>query len=200
MRIARKLMLLGLMVAAAMALTASSAFVGEVEVVDERSTPVHCGAIGGTPHDPSGGCEFHVLGNNIDLTNHDVSPDPIASCTNEFTVNVDEDGLGTVTEATIVGPGICPFIVPCTDSGTGEDLPWTFSLEGLGDGTFDAVIDVCFDSPAGQCSGDYEVIMNAAQTEFHGHGPIVGSPCEVEGEWLIEQGDIGQFHAIDLHM
>ena len=201
MRLASKRVLLAVMAISALAVTVPSAFANPVQVVDEEGTPAHCVDLGGTAHDPSGGCEFHALGTFI-LFNHEVSMEPFAVCTLEFTANVDEDGRGEISLVEIVGPGACPFIDPCEDIKS-EAPPWDISLETLPDDTIHAVLHICFDTPIGQCAGDYEVKFNTSEPQIElynfgsGQNDTVGiGPCEVQGHWAVESEDADDFHII----
>lgn len=107
MRTMRKLTLLALSTAAAMALAAGPA--SAVEVRNETIPPTHCGPVTVTAHVASGGCLINA-----------VSTAPVElrgllgamfTCDNVFTARVDEAGKGWIYNQQLLAPGTQ---TPCT--------------------------------------------------------------------------------------
>jgi hypothetical protein len=222
MRIARKFGLFVTLLVAATALVVSSAS-GQAEPLAHNQTPqlivqaeVHdeadfsCPAV--TPFPPpnpgptgtSGGCRMHVVGTNIQFSEHLSAGGlevPLSICTVEFDVRIDAAGEGYLSHHELTGdPAVC------TKKACGQMTPptaegraWSFFLQEAEPAPRErAVILFCLENRDGSGDASHcEVTLPVSQPTAHryqfaatdtsGHGGTFPD-CELDGTFNTEAG------------
>jgi hypothetical protein len=181
MRIMRKLMLLALMAAAALAFTAPSASALEVEI----ENGVHCTAVEIIDHgEGSGGCTVHATSEaQVELG----SPLGMTLCDNEFEARVDENGEGFIYSQLLTNCSPLP-VIPCSEAGVNDNWEVHLKSETLMEAQF------CVDVLGLEINCHLDNIHigepEPHQYEFFTEGH---QPCEfpfndssVEGHWVAE--------------
>lgn len=199
MRIARKLLVVGVLTAATMAFGASSASAVEISSGGNHCTPVAVGA----GHVVTGGCKINATSEReteVQAFVSGVGFVTISTCEDVFEARIAEDGTGYLYLATTTGHGD----PPCTRTACDEaapshrQLPWALNLTA----TNNMEIDFCLrtiqnpdvEGAAGTtCHTNIAITPNngTGAHEFSANGTTSGS-CEnlgggvrVLGHWNI---------------
>jgi hypothetical protein len=197
MRIARKLMLLALMVMTVMALSTPTASAVGVELTDEE-TGIHCGII-------SSSClvEAHSESSGWTITAHLLNGVEVVAltCQDEFIASVGEDGEGALINQVLSG-ATCPN-KPCeaTSQSSGDGDPWPVHFNEVDVGVFQMHMVFCLEPAAGGGSGrNCEITVDINDNGSHHYEFLAvdavcgGTPppagvraVEVDGHWLTEE-------------
>jgi hypothetical protein len=190
--------------ATAFAVLSPMAWGQDAEITNE-STGAHCSAVTLNGHTVSGGCAVHAVSTGgVVLRQHVFGVEStIATCNEEFTIRVNEDGSSYFTNQVLSGAGCTR--VPCEEEGPGvnEKIPWptTFRYKN-GTGTIHVVS--CWAPVTNHTAGTYCETERAIAppdgtyvhrrkigqvAEMPGTG-VPGFRCEMVGEWLPETGEI----------
>lgn len=192
-------MLLAVVVAAAMALTASAAYGQVVELTDEVSSE-HCPSVSlSGDHGVEDGCPIHYASvGEVTLTSHVFGIEvAVSECTNEFTARLDEGAEGYVTEQVLSGESC--MVEACTEEGSDTD-PWPVVIdEPSGGSPARATVDICLTNTESEATLACETQLPFEETWIHASKLIASDTtcdggafdAELTGEWHTEEGDEG---------
>jgi hypothetical protein len=186
MRIARKLVLMAVVIAlGAAAVAPGASALSALEITDEGSAGAHCPSVTAT----GGGCLAHFEG-TADLTAHFLGFGILeASCTTEVELRIDEDAAGGVTKITNTTPGNsnCGTVAP------GCSLPWFAQGEEVATDVIDITVSsVCIDpSESDQnCTGTFTIRLSVPTSEdtllAETVSPQKLGQCEIEYSGSVE--------------
>jgi hypothetical protein len=182
-------MLLGIAAVAALAFAAPASASVDVNVVTEP----------GNNDCTLSTCVAHVTSvGTVELEGHIFGVhDHQLDCNNEYTLAVNANGTGTISNFSFTGSQDCLDIEPCDD-------PWNFTGEETGGGTGELSVDVCFDTTV-VCDGLIDIdlqdngghVYTASAVDQRIPSPTFGVNCEVTGNWEIEDPTFEIVHADD---